>query len=252
MKAIIIFSFLFGMLLNCTAQRKTAAGNSNFSTGLKQIKESANFGLVFTGPNVNYGHYWASLKNNRIFSIENELGVCIPFSKGIPALNVYLKPAEISWLFNNISAQNSFSLGPLVKIEYDYTLYPQLQSGFDYWYTNISLGVNSVYSFLLANQLLNARLKFSICGFTSRQDDYRNPYFYDIGFIHAIRHLNSNLEFSGPDKFNSTNFELSWKCKPNSRFAWTYRFDYSGYFEKPAISMVNHNIKVTITQKKKS
>jgi len=55
------------------AQEKTTTKRSYLSAGLKQIKESANFGLVFDGPNMNYGHYWESSKNNRIFSIENEI-----------------------------------------------------------------------------------------------------------------------------------------------------------------------------------
>ncbi len=241
-------AFLF--TLHCQAQNREITSNSYWRTGFKQIKESANFGLVFSGANINYGHYWESSKNNRIFSIENEIGVSIPFSKGIPALDVYLKPAEVSYLFSS-SGKNSFAVGPLVKFEYNYTLYPQLQSAFDYWFTNFSMGINSLYNFNIAGQLLSARLKFTVLGFTSRQPDYRNPYWYDIGFKHAIKHLNSDFEFSTLSQFNTTDFELSWKPKPDSRVTWAYCFNYSGYYEAPEISMIRHNIKLTFNPKTK-
>ena len=248
MKTITLILSAFLIILHCSARDKEVISNSYMVTGIKQIKESANIGLVFNGAKVIYGHYWAKTGNNRIFIIENEIGVCIPFSKGIPALDIYFKPAEFSYLFCT-PGKSGFAVGPLVKFEYNYTLYPQLQSAFDYWFTNFSLGVNARYNFIIANQSLNARLKFAFLGFTSRQPDYRNPYFYDIGFKYAIIHPNSDFEFSTLDKFNTTDFELSWKPKPASRITWAYCFNYSGYFEAPEISIVSHNIKLTCNPK---
>jgi len=221
-----------------------------YKLGFKQIKEDANIGLVFNGPEVIYGHYWEYSKNNMIFSIENEIGVCIPFSKGIPALDIYFKPAEVSCLILT-RKKNKLAAGPFVKFEYNYTLYPQLQSAFDYWFTNFSLGIRSRYNFSIASQPLSLRLKSSLCGFTSRQPDYRNPYFYDIGFKHAIRHVNSDLRFSILGEYNTSDFELSWKPKADSRITWAYCFNYNGYFETPEISIVRQAIKLTFNPKSK-
>ena len=252
---VLIFLFFSTLALNSSnAQLNKDASLSkhmnSYKSGIKQIKEDANFGLVFTGPDVIYSHYWEYSKNNRIFSIENEIGVCIPFSKGIPALDFYFKPAELSYLIQT-RGKNKFAAGPLVKFEYNYTLYPQLQSAFDYWFTNFSLGIKTLYNFNIAAQSLSLRLKFSLCGFTSRQPDYRNPYFYDIGFKHAMKHLNSDLEFSTIGKFNSSDFELAWKPKPDSRISWSYCFNYTGYLEAPDISIVRHTIKLAFNPKSK-
>ncbi len=252
MKSICTLLFVLMILLNCRAQENNLVSNSSYSSGIKQVKESANFGLVFTGPSLNYSHYLASTNNNRTICIENQIGAAIPFSKGIPALSIHLKPAEVSYLFYCKKCRNKLSIGPLLKFEYDYTLYPQLQSAFDYWFTNFSLGLNSSYNFHIANQLFETRLKLSVFGLTSRQPDYRNPYFYDIGFKYAIQHSNSGLEFSGPGKYNTIDFEISWKPKPASRFTWNYCFNYAGYYKKPTISIVSHNIKLTINKKNKS
>jgi hypothetical protein len=250
MKITGLLFFTFLIFMSAKAQEKTNISQSYFSTGFKQIKESANFGLVFSGANINYGHYLESSKNNRIFSIENEIGVCIPFSKGIPAMDVYLKPAEVSYLFI-FSGKNSFAVGPMVKFEYNYTLYPQLQSAFDYWFTNFSMGINSLYNFNIAGQPLCARLKFTVLGITSRQPESRNPYWYDIGFKYALIHSNSDFAFSTLNKYNVTNFELTWKPKSAKRITWSYFFDYSGYFDAPEISMVSHNLKLTFNPKNK-
>lgn len=246
----IFFCFLVAANSIVTAQKRNIESNSYFSTGFKQIKESANFGLVFSGPALHYGHSLAFLNNNRIILLENEAGASIPFSKGIPALSIYLKPAEVSWLFTNKKINKHFSAGPMLKLEYDYTLYPQLQSAFDYWFTNFSMGLNSSYGIPFANHTLIARLKFSLIGFTSRQPAYRNPYWYNIGFLHAIRHLNSGLNFSMPDKFNTTNFELTWEPRSGSRFLWTYCFSYSGYYNDPSLSIMKHSIRLTRNKKK--
>lgn len=250
MKTITLVLSAILIILHCSARDKEVISNSYLVAGFKQIKESANFGLVFSGANINYGHYWESSKNNRIFSIENEIGVCIPFSKGIPALDVYLKPAEVSYLFSS-SGKNSFAVGPLVKFEYNYTLYPQLQSAFDYWFTNFSLGINSLYNFNIVGQPLSARLKFTVLGITSRQPESRNPYWYDIGFKYALIHSNSDFAISTLNKYNATNFELTWKPKSAKRITWSYCFDYSGYYESPEISMIRHNIKLTFNPKNK-
>ena len=254
MKLLIILFLSTFAISNCYAQHNSGASLNKhlnyYKLGIKQIQEAHNTRLVFNGPEAIYGHYWEYSKNSRIFSIENEIGVCIPFSKSIPALDFYFKPAELSYLFRT-PGKNSLAVGPLVKFEYNYTLYPQLQSGFDYWFTNFSLGIKTLYNFNLASQSLSVRLKFSLCGFTSRQPDYRNPYFYDIGVKHAVKHLNSDLEFSTIDKFNSSDFELSWKPKHESRITWAYCFNYSGYFEAPEISIVRHTIRLEFNPKSK-
>lgn len=127
----------------------------------------------------------------------------------------------------------------------------KLQSGFDYWFTNFSLGIKTLYNFNIADHLVSARLKLSLCGFNSRQPNYRNPYFYDIGFKHALNHLNSDLEFSTPGDYNSSDFELSWKPKADSRITWAYCFVYTGYFETPEISIVRHSVKLSLNPKSK-
>jgi hypothetical protein len=252
----ICITFLFSVftIIHSYAQAENGTSLQNhmgyWKPGFKQIGESANFGLVFSGPEAIYGHYWEYVQNCRILSVESEIGVCIPFSKSIPALDIYFKPAELSYLFQ-FRGKTLFAAGPLLKFEYNYTLYPQLQSAFDYWFTNFSFGIKTMYNFKITGHSLSARLNFSICGFTSRQPLYRNPYFYDIGFKHAVKHLNTDLRFSTLEEYNTSNFELHWKSKTNTRITWAYCLEYSGYFKAPEITIVSHSIKLMFNPKSK-
>ena len=59
MKTTILLFTILLFVLHSTARDKETISNSHLVTGFKQIKESANFGLVFSGANIKYGHYWA-------------------------------------------------------------------------------------------------------------------------------------------------------------------------------------------------
>jgi hypothetical protein len=240
---LLIFSY-------CLAQEKSVSRNSFLSAGYRQIKEDANFGLVFKGPEVNYGMTWNILKNRSLIIYEFELGLGIPFSREIPSLAFYLKPVDLACTFR-IMEENNFFIGPSLAVEYNYNLYPDLQSGFDYWFTNFSLGARAIYDFNYKSSAFRIMINTSLFGLTSRQDDYRDPYFYDIGFNYAVKHLNQKLNFGSIKSFNSVNFELLWKAKPDSRFMFGYQFKYSGYYNAPEISMISNSIKLTIGKKQK-
>jgi hypothetical protein len=94
-------------------------------------------------------------------------------------------------------------------------------------------------------------LNSSIAGFTSRQQDYRDPYFYDIGFKYAISHLHKDMTFGSLNSFNTTNLEFYWKPVNESRVTIGYALKYSGYYQPPEIAMVIHSIKLIIGRKQK-
>jgi len=181
MKTYLILLLLILVLKNSSGQDNAISRISFFSSGFSQIKEEANFGLVFNGPAINYGMKWDRRNDKRMITYGYELGVGIPFSHNIPALDIYLKPIDIAYMFRFPGLNNRFYLGPHLKVEYNYTLYPQLQSGFDYWFTNFSLGLKAHYAFNYQSSAFQIALSSSLAGFISRQPDYRDPYFLISG-----------------------------------------------------------------------
>jgi len=231
-----------------SAQDKTFSRNSLFAAGYKQINESANFGLIFSGPDLNYGMVWKSVNEKRYFSFEYELGAAILFSKKIPALDFYLKPIDLAYLLKIPLEGESLYLGPIMKMEYDYELYPDLQSGFDYWFTNLSFGIGALYDFNYKNISFRIKLNSSLAGYISRQEAYRDPYFYDIGFKYALKHLHHDLYFGSFDDYNVSRVEILCKPKNNSRLTFGYFLKYSGYYHDPQITILNQGIVLIISK----
>lgn len=186
-----------------------------------------------------------------MISFGYEVGAGIPFSKNIPALDFYLKPVDMAFMFRFPGYKNRFYIGPEVKFEYNYNLYPQLQSGFDYWFTNFSLGIIAHYSFNYQSSSFQIMLSSSLAGFISRQPDYRDPYFFDIGVKYAVKDLHQNLVFGSLDKYNTTDLEIMWKPVSKSRFAFGYEFRYSGYINAPEYRKISNSIKILFNKKTK-
>lgn len=248
----------FSLLLILTIKSSFAQNDSltskrkhtnSFNLGYKQIKEEANFGLVFSGPIIKYGHNFHCENIKRRIEVDNELGLGTLFSREIPGIDFYLKLLETSYLFKKTWSNSELLIGPVIKMEYNYNLYPDLQSGFDYWVSNYSVGINSAYFFKLFSMPAKIKFKTSLFGFVSRQAEYRNPYFYDLGFSHAIKHLNSDLNFKFINQFNSASVEIQLRLKEQSRYNWSYRFDYYGYNVHPKVFIMVHSIRLEINKK---
>jgi hypothetical protein len=249
MKESILILFLQLIITLGSAQDKSFTRNSFLTAGNNQINEGSNFGLVFTGPVINYGMTWNIKNDKRMITYGFESGVGILFSKNIPALGIYLKPAEIAYMLRFPGSISSLYIGPSLKFEYNYNLYPQLQSGFDYWFTNFSFGLKAQYDFRYRSSSFHIAANSSLAGFISRQPVNRDPYFFDLGLKYAIRNLHQDLSVGSLNKFNTTNLEVLWKPVPDSRLLIGYSFRYSRYYQSPELIIVSHSIKILINKK---
>lgn len=248
LKLILILLLIFTI---GSAQSKSYVRNSFFTAGYNQINEGANFGLIFRGPGLNYGMAWNSVNEKRYLTYEYELGVGILFSRQIPALGFYLKPIDLSYMFKIPLAGENLYLGSILKMEYNYDLYPDLQSGFDYWFTNLSFGIGALYDFNYKKSFFRIKLNSSVAGFISRQEAYRDPYFYDIGFKYAIKHLHQDLYFGSFDDFNVSSLEILYMPDINPRLTFGYFLKYSGFCNDPGITILNQGVKLIISRKNK-
>jgi hypothetical protein len=194
---------------------------------------------------------WCLGNEKRLITYEYELGAGILFSREIPALGFYLKPADLAYLFRFRVAGNDLFAGPELKLEYNYNLYPDLQSGFDYWFTSLAPGINAFYDLNYGGSSFRIKISSSLAGLTSRQQSYRDPYFYDLGVKYAIKHLNQDFTIGSFNRFSSAGLEILWKPKPDSRLIFGYILKYSGYYKAPEITILNHGIKMVLIKSKK-
>lgn len=231
------------------SQESSKQWKSGFTSGLFQVKEHANFGLVFKGVGFQYGIGRDFVTKHAIITFGSEAGISILFSRQIPGPGFYLKPFEVAYLLEIPLRNNHLLIGPAALLEYNYNLYPDLQSGFDYWFTDLSAGVAVRYDFRVSNSDLRINFNTYLTGFYSRQPEVRNPYFYDIGFKHAIRHLHEDLTFGLAGDYNVTSLEIQWKPAHDSRLTYAYTMKYTGFCNDPALSVLNHSIKLIFNRK---
>ncbi len=246
------FTLILAFLIISTGlwcQKKETIRNTFLIAGYKEVKEAANFGLVFKGPAFDFGMQWDIFNETALISYEYELGLGILFTREIPGLDFYLKPAELAYMFKLPVSSGNFYVGPSMKLEYSYNLYPDLQAGFDYWMTNFSLGATARYDFNWKSSSFRIKLSSSLGSLVSRQPDYRDPYFYDLGVKYAIEHLHQDMNAVSVNRFFTSQLDLDWKPGLESRIAIGYRLQYAGYYQPPEISSFINSLKLVISKK---
>lgn len=223
--------------------------NHNLSINYLQIKEEMNHGLVFRGPGINYS--FSLFKKNSQGEIHYDVlfGLTYLQTRDIAAGNINFIPLKLDYLFS--CNGGNLKLGPSLIADYNYELYPDLQSGYSYWFTNFCVGGILTYKFSIAAHKLALSLNTSIMGFTSRQPAYYDPYFFDLSLGDIMQFVHQDLTFGSWNRFNRTEFEIIWHPRTESRLAFAYVFNYHGYYVEPELSMVNQSVKLIIGPKSK-
>lgn len=244
MRFISTLILLLVFVASAYSQTKPVKTNFYLTSGFAQVEEEANFGLLFNGPGFTAGISAIAPFGNRWLSYRFEFSGNVLFSKGIPAIGAIVRPVYLSYLFPVNIPQGKLFAGPSLKAEYRYFLYPDLQAGFDYWFTDISLGIDARYLHAFQKSALQVELNAAMAGLVSRQPAYRDPYFYDIGFDHAVRHLHNQMRIASLSEYFSGSLEVIWQPDKNSGFGLGYVLDYAGYRKAPEFRSVSHNIKL--------
>jgi hypothetical protein len=207
-----------------------------------------NYGLIFKGPGLVYDFSARWETKNRIVDYSFRFGFNYLETKKIAAANINLVPAKLKYLFKASDATNFF-IGPLLLADYNYELYPDLQSGYSFWFTHMSIGIASEYKFNLNQNHFKIKLESTFFGFTSRQEVYDDPYFFELSPAYIIQAVNQDLKFGSLKNYNHTEFEIRWQPVSASKIAFAYNLQYYGYFQEPEIAMVNQTLKIIFLPK---
>jgi hypothetical protein len=218
------------------------------SLNFLQIKEELNYGMVFHGPGLGYAYaaQWQNDKNR--IQYEGRITFSTPLTRGIIAASFNIVPVRMDYLFK-LGSEKAFSIGPYFTMEYNYELYPDLQSGYSYWLTHFSLGGVLNYSFDVKQHQFDLLFHTTLLGFTSRNPVYDDPYFFDLGLGYVLGYLHQDLQFGSLNRYNQSELEIRWQPKSLSRLAFEYTFQYYGYFDEPKLTMLNQSIKLIILPK---
>jgi hypothetical protein len=224
--------------------------NKSINLSFLQVREEMNYGLRFSGGGLSYAYYLRRDDNRSIINYEARIGLSVLGTHTLPAANLNIMPARISYLFKNILNGN-ISAGPLLMAEINYQFYPDLHSGNSFWFTHYSVGAAVQYNCRIAEHLLVLSLNTSLLGLTSRQSGEYDPYFWNLNYGELPDIFHSNLTPGTLNSYSCSEAELLWQPNTDSRTMLSYSINYMGYYKDPGFRSINHSVKLIIKSKKR-
>lgn len=241
-KLTLLLFILFSIGLNGQDSTHYKQHRLGFQTQFFQVKEGANYGLVFNGLNLVIAYDFVTEANKRLTTYSADLAFGVNFNKGT-GLNWHFKPVDFFYGFEIVNkTQQKLHLGPYVAANYQWQIYPELQSGHMFWFSIIDIGPKAVYRMPIGNKNFKISLSNSIAGFASRPVPSTETHFYSFQFSDFLTNAHKNLEFGSFDLFNHTNFEFEWLKVNKKRLSIAYEFEYFGYYKDPKLSYLTHAI----------
>jgi hypothetical protein len=247
-KTIVIITGIF-LLATMAYTQEIKLQTHTVSVNWLGIKDQMNYGLVFRGPGIGYAYSARWENKDRILAYEGRFSFSMPVTRSIVGGAFNVMPVRFDYLFKT-GADGKVSLGPYAIMEYNYELYPDLQSGYSFWLTQYSLGFVMTGWFNVKKSRIDLSIHQSAFGITSHQPEIDDPYFFDQSFAYAVKFVHQDFQFGSLDRYNQTELEMRWTPKAGSRLAYAYSFQTCAYFKEPALNMINNTIKIIFLPKK--
>jgi len=221
---------------------KQTIHSATLKTQFFQIKDAFNYGLVFNGLNLvgRYSFEKTTEKTSIIYNPEFSFGA--NFNKGV-GLDWGFIPINF-FIGRNINRSKSKPLvfGGYFLTNYNWQLYPELQSGHMFWFTSLEIGPQAIFSLPIKHREIKITLSNSLAGFTSRPIPATESYFYSLTFSDFVTNAHSNLKMGSYNLFNHTNLEIELLNNTKKRFSFAYEFEYFGYYKEPKLSYLTHSL----------
>jgi len=207
-----------------------------------QIKDGFNYGLVFNGLSLAGRYSFEKSMENTVFIYSPGLSFGACFNKGVGLWWGFV-PIDIFYGYKiKKSITKPLVIGAYIATNYNWQLYPELQSGHMFWFTSIEIGPQFILTLPLKTRKIKFTFSNSLAGFTSRPEPATESYYYSLTFSDFITNAHSNLEFGSYNLFNHTNFEIELINNKKKRLSIAYEFEYFGYYKEPRLSFISHSL----------
>lgn len=237
----VVAILMFSSNLSAKETLKELKHTISLKTQFSQIKDQINYGLVFSGLNLGGSYSLEKATQNYLFIYTPEINSGINFNKGI-GLAFSFTPVDL-FIGRNLSIKKSrpFVFGAYTSVDYNWQLYPELQSGHMNWFTTIEFGPQIIFYLPIKKRDFKIMISNSLAGFTSRPQQETESYFYSLRFSDFVSNAHSNFQFGTYNIFNHTNIVV--ELLPDQKsFSMAYEFEYFGYFKAPKLSYINHSL----------
>jgi len=242
---LIILSLFSVFIIKAYSQDASSLKSStlNIKTQFLQIKDQANYGLVFNGPHLLFDYEFLRQSEKSTIKLESGLGFGAAFGRGIASINFSLKPIHLSYFWPiKLGTDNILWFGAYGSFNYRFHLYPELHSGHSYWFSLFDFGPTLLYEAEIINKKFKFEIASSSFGFISRPVFEPEPYFYDLQFTDVVNKLNSNLSFGSTNKFSHTKFEISLLNPGKRLLSMSYIFEMNSYYDAPKVTYLTQTV----------
>ena len=212
-------------------------------TQFSQYKDQFNYGLVFSGINLDLGYNFTRSKENKITSYEGGIAVGINSNKG-NGISLRIKPLDYFYGFKLESMP--ITIGPYVSADYVWQLYPYIQSGHMFWFTAYDIGPNVIFNIPIKSRTLECVFSNSLFGFTSRPEPGTETYFYSLNLKDFFEFSHQNLKFGFFNNYNHSQFQFGLLNPEKQRLRIRYSFEYYGYYNDPKLSIIFHSLNLNL------
>jgi len=243
-KSIINIFCIFCCFIFSTVSAQHSISDSKHSLVFKpeffQIKEEANYGLVYNGVNLNFGYEYLKNTHDRLITYSTEFAFGIDFKKGV-GLNWHLKPFDIYYGFEVFDNNNKiFHIGPYISANYYWQQYPFLQSGHMFWFTFIDVGPKIRFRVPINKYYITFSFSNSIAGIVSRPVPSTETHFYSLSISDFFKNAHSDFKFGSTNLLNHIN--VGAELHNQKRLSLAYEFEYFTYEDAPLLDYIAHSI----------
>jgi hypothetical protein len=239
----LIALILMLLIQDAKSQDVKPASYLDLGAGFFQLKDGKNYGLVFNGGMVNTSYSLRIHPRNQLLNYRVDFGFGPSFAKGIAGMNFKLNPINIDYCFR-IAGNDSYRLylGPYAGMNYQFQLYPELQSGHMLWFTFYDVGPRLILDADVSGQVFHVSFSTAVGGLVSRPVEMNEEYYYSLALADIIRNLHSNFTAGSLDIMSHIDFEAEWKIPESVKSYLTYRLEYMQYSPNASLDYLSHTI----------
>lgn len=199
--------------------------------GVEQLKDEFNYGLVFTGPQLQFQYQYCWDLSVVTLGYNLKIGLGVPFSRKMAAVNIDFSPIDFSCFARlHESEFHSLKAGLILSTNYYYQVYANLQNNHLFWFGEIGLSPAIQYEYRWKEQSVKFIVRNSVLGFVSRPTR-NDPYFYSLKFSDFFVRPHENLQFGSFDKYNHTYLQIEYNPKISKKNVFGLGMEYiSSYF----------------------
>lgn len=224
----------------------------SLSSGYSQLKEGHNYGLLYSGGLIDVSY---SFQKDRTLSRHGgsaALSFGLYDGVGI-GLMVGFQPIEVykEWRLRSGERSSSY-LGVFSAVNYQWQLYPLLQSGHMFWLTHFNFGPR--YTQLLKADKMNIEIsvKSSLIGLVSRPQPGVETYFYSLRFVDFIENAHERISLRTATEYVQVQFKFDITLPYDNWPKFGYFFDYITYSKSPTFRSLSHSIGISWSLKRKN